>query len=162
MPLLSPPLPGLCRRPPVPLPRPLRPAVTPRVAPVHAPAHPGSHCQPLCPPRRTFRALHGHHRSVPLRAPPSRPATRPPDAVWVQSARHVALNLPPQCPPSAEQRRPGGAPPRAHLLPQHEAHIASVTPPPCPLPRHRSPPPPRRTSPRRPAPSPEHCATASP
>ena len=163
VPLLSPPLPGLRRPPPVPLPPPLRPAVTPRMAPVHAPAHPGSHCRPLPPPRHTFRAPHGHHRSVPLRAPPSRPATRPPDAVGVQSARHVALHLPPRRPPSAGQRRPGGTPPRAPLHPQHDAHVASVTPPPCPLPRHRpAPPPSHRTSPRRPAPSPTYCATASP
>ena len=163
MPLLSPPLPGLRRPPPAPLPPPLRPAVTPRVAPVHAPAHPGSHCRALPPPRHPFRAPHGHHRSVPLRAPPSRPATRPPDAVGVQPAWHVALLLPPWRPPSAGQRRPGGTPPRAPLHPQHDAHVAGVTPPPCPLPRHRpAPPPSRRTPPRRPAPSPTHCATASP
>ena len=142
MPLLSPPLPGLRRPPPVPLPPPLRPAVTPRVAPVHAPAHPGRHCRPLPPPLHTFRAPHGHHRRVPLRAPPSRPATRPPNAVGVQSAWHVAVLLPPRRPPSAGQRRPGGTPPRAPLHPQHDAHIASVTPPPRPLPRHRPAPPP--------------------
>ena len=163
MPLLPPPLPGLRRPPPAPLPPPLRPAVTPRVARVHAPAHPGSHCRPLPPPRHPFRAPHGHHRSVPLRAPPSRPATRPPDTVGVQPAWHVALLLPPRRPPSAGQRRPGRAPPRAPLHPQHDTHVAGVTPPPCPLSRHRpAPPPSRRTSPRRPAPSPTHCATASP
>ena len=141
MPLLSPPLPGLRRPPPAPLPPPLRLAVTPRVAPVHAPAHPGCHCRPLPPPRHPFRAPHGHHRSVPLRAPPSRPATQPPDAVGVQPAWHVALLLPPRRPPSAGQRRPGGTPPRARLHPQHDTHVAGVTPPPCPLPRHRPAPP---------------------
>ena len=104
MPLLSPPLPGLRHSPPVPLPPPLRPAVTPRVVPVHAPAHPGSHGRQLPPPRHTFRAPHSHHRSVPLRAPPTRPATRPPDAVEVQYARHVALPLPPRRPSTAGQR----------------------------------------------------------
>ena len=163
MPLLSPPLPGLRRPPPAPLPTPLRPAVTSRVAPVQAPAHSGSHCRPLPPPRHPFRSPHGLHRSVPLRALPSCPATRPPDAVGVQSAWHVALILPPRRPHSAGQRRPGGTPPRAPLHPQHNAHVASVAPPPCPLPSHRpAPPPSRRTSPRRPAPSPTHCATASP
>ena len=142
MPLLSPPLPGLRRPPPARLPPPLRPAVTPRVAPVHAPAHPGSHWRPLAPPRHPFRAPHGHHRSVPLRAPPSRPETRPPDAVGVQPAWHVALLLPPRRPASAGQHRPGGTPPRAPLHPQHDAHVAGVTPLPCPLPHHRPAPPP--------------------
>ena len=158
------PYPDSRRPPPAPLPPRLRPAVTPRVAPVHAPAHHGSHCRPLTPPRHPFRAPHGHHRSVPLRAPPSRPATRPPPTqlgfsllgMWHSSSLHGAPPLLDSAGREELLRELLSTLSTTHtslasLLRRAPSH---VTDPP--------PPPPRRTSPRRPAPSPTHCATASP
>ena len=123
MPLVSPPLPGGHRPPPIPLIPPFRPAVAPSVVPPDA-----TPC--LSPPLDICKAT-----ATVFLTRPTAPIPGPLSQVGFSMLWHVALLPPSRRPPSTKQCQQDGAPHRTSLHFQHNTQVADVPPPPGPQPQ---------------------------